>query len=147
MEEPEELKHKDFCYKTKNMTYQVNVKENLVYVAVKGLHTKKDAEDFNEKAIKYLENFPEIHKIFDSADVLVDCSQAVRVEHEARRIYSKMSSDFLHAHVFIVAPNKLIRIILGFLLVASGRKNVKFFKNVKEALAYIRKNKGKKLRE
>lgn len=144
MEELEELKHKDFCYETKNMTYQVNVGENLVYVAVKGLHTKKDAEEFDEKAIKHLENFPEIHKIFDTANVIIDCTEAVRVEHEARRIYSKMASDFIHAHLFVVVTNRVIKTILGFLLIASGKRDVKFFKTVKEALEYIRKQKSEK---
>jgi hypothetical protein len=144
MEEFEELKHKDSFYQTEKMIHQVNVKDNLVYVAVKGVHTKKDAEEFSEKVIKHLETVPEINKIFDTADVIVDCTEAVKVEHEARRIYSKMASDFVHARVFVVVKSRVIRTILGFLLTASGRKNIKFFKTVKEAIEYIRKQKSEK---
>ncbi|OGZ18756.1 MAG: hypothetical protein A2175_00515 [Candidatus Nealsonbacteria bacterium RBG_13_42_11] len=145
--EPEELKHKDFYYEGKNLTYQVNVKENLIYIVVKGVHAKEDAEEFDAKAITYLKKFPEIYKVFDTANVIIECSEAKRVEPDARRIYSKMAAAFLHSHLFVVGANTLIRVVLGFLLVASGRKDVKFFKNTSETLEYIRKQKGAKAKK
>lgn len=128
----------EFYYKGKNFTINLDNKEKLVLIEVHGIHTLEDAEDFKLATIKLFKDVAETKR----KKLLLDFSNLNKVEHEARRIYTSLSKEFLEEpHIAIFGMNIVIGVLLGFVLSASGRKGIKFFKGREEAVKWLKKQK------
>lgn len=128
------MEQTEFYYKGNNFTYKWDPKEELGFLEVWGTHTKKDAEEFKENVVGFLDNFKNTYAL-----TLIECSKIVSANHEARRIYTKVSKDIPgNQRVAIIGAKPLIKILLGFLIVASKRENFKFFDDKEKAVKWLK---------
>jgi len=128
----------EFYYKGKNFTISLDKKENLVLIDVYGIHNLENAEDFKSAIDKLFKEVQEVKR----KKLLIDFLKLDKVEHGARKIYTSLSSDFSASpHIAIFGMSTIIRILLGFVLSASGRKDVKTFKKREEAVNWLKKQK------
>lgn len=125
---------KEFSYKGEKFNFQWDPADKLVLVKVWGAHEKKDAEEFKNISEDFLAKFPEV----DPAKMLIDCSEQGKMNYEARKIYTEAIKLPRQAFIAVFWKNTLVRITAGFLLTASGRKNLKLFENKEKAVAWLK---------
>lgn len=130
---------KEFFYKGKKFTFQWDSKNEFVLIKLWGEHNKEDAEDFKRVSEEFLEKFPEA----DPARMLIDCSEQGKMDFETRRIYTQAIKLPRKAYIAVFWKNVLVRITAGFLLTASGRKNLKLFESKEKALKWLLETKSK----
>lgn len=124
---------KQFFYKGEKFVFEWDSANKLVLVRLWGLHGKKDAEEFKKTSEEFLQKFPEV----DPAKMFIDCSEQGKMDYEARRVYTEAIKLPREAFIAVYFKNTLIRITAGFLLTASGRKNLKLFEDKDKALKWL----------
>lgn len=128
----------ELYYKGKNFTINLDNEKELVSIEVWGVHDGKDAEDFKSSIFKLLEDVAEIKR----NKILLDCSNIKRVEHDARRIYTGLAKELSNGpYIAIFGTNTIIGVVLDFVISASGREGVKFFKDKDKAINWLKKQK------
>ena len=132
------MEQEAFFYEGKNFTFRWNPQENLCFMVIKGTQAKDDANEFESKVIDVFKKSPDSYTALKNANVLVDCLRMIKVEHEARKIYTKLATEFSNSRLAVFGTKVLARVIIGFILTASRRKNIKFFETKKQALSWLR---------
>jgi hypothetical protein len=110
--------------------------EKVVLFKIFGEQKKKDAEALFNVLDEFIKIFPE----FRSLKVLIDLTDYIKTDFEARRFYTAKLTDLLKDN-FIAAygASALGRLVVGFITVAAGKQDfIKFFKTEKEALKWLK---------
>lgn len=103
---------------------------------ISGEQKKKDAEDLFSALDGFIKLFPE----FGSLKVLIDLTDYVKTDFEARRLYTTKLTGLLKDN-FIAAygATALGRLVVGFITVAAGKQDfIKFFGTEKEAMDWLK---------
>lgn len=97
--------------------------------------------DFEERDAE--DQMNAIHKLADSIPgrvaVLNDLTRAGTASSGGRKIFAEMmKSDKITKHAFL-GMKTVTRVIVSFIMKASGVKNAKFFENEEDALRWLKK--------
>ena len=107
-------------------------KEGIIRNESKGDFEEDDAREQMEEILKIAEARP------GKALVLNDLTQAGKASSGARKTYAQMlKSEEFAKHAF-VGMSTLTRVIVSFLVRASGAKNAMFFATEEEALRWLK---------
>jgi len=115
-------------------------KEEILFIETWGKHTEEIAKDFSIKIKEFRKEFTGSKLI----KVLADASRSIKTDHEARRVYTKLTKekDFLAGGVVAVyGANVLIKTVTEFMLFFVKKRvnvDIRFFTNKKEALKWLR---------
>lgn len=128
----------ELFYKREKFTISLDNKEELILIEVHGIHSLKDAEDFKVAISKLYKDIPEDKR----KKVLLDFSKIDIMTHEARRFYTTLSKEFSQQpKIAVFGMNIVMNIALEFVVIASGRKGIKFFKEREGAVKWLNKQK------
>jgi len=113
--------------------------EKILFEEFWGEHHIKDAEDYQNKFSELAAKIPGN----DPINILADVSKQKKTDHEARRIYTKISSHPRSGNSAICGANLVVGMIANFIGIATRRKNIKCFSTRDEGLSWLREIKGK----
>jgi hypothetical protein len=136
------MDRKEFKRKGKKFSLSWDSQERTLFLKMWGAHNKEDAEEFVTSFDKFLGKFPETKMI----NILVDALGITKVDHRARRVYTKSTKEHPQpANVAICCGNIILRVMAGFITTVSARKvNVKFFATVEDGVKWLKSKGGKK---
>jgi hypothetical protein len=126
-----------FYYKGKKFLMNWAPKDKIFFVAMKGVQKKEDANDFSLKLGEFLKKIP-----VDPFKILIDATQLIKSDHEARRIYTnfvKEHKSITHGRVAMCSANVFATIVGKFItIIAPKNINFKIFKTVNQGLKWLK---------
>jgi hypothetical protein len=136
---------KEIEYKEENFSISWDEKEKIISVKAWSIHKKETAELFKDRFAKILES------ISDKGDIniLVDDTENIKTDHEARRIYTSFTKDLvdkysdINVKMAIFGANTFVSMVVNFLVVPiANKKNViiKSFKTREESIKWFKEN-------
>ena len=119
--------------------------KQIVFVKATGIHHLKTAEEF---ADRFKEVFKEAlnEKSNNSSEnpikVIVDVTELIRTEHDARRSYTSLAREIPgYGKVAVCGGSTVIGVTINFLLapiINKGKMKIKFFKKTEDGLNWLK---------
>ena len=111
------------------------IEENIIRFDMLGDFDAEDASAcFNQTTALFAEAALRGKKLH----VYVDTTQFGNMSVEGRRMFSKMNKDERQGSVAMVGVNRILKIMVRFIMVASGQDNVRFFDNEAQAIKWLK---------
>lgn len=130
------MEKREFEHKGEKFLIKWMEQEKIAFFKISGEQKKKDAEELFTALDEFLKLFPD----FGYLKVLIDLTDYIKTDFEARRVYTARLKDLLKDN-FIAAygTGSLGRLVVGFITVAAGKGDfIKFFKTEKEAVVWLK---------
>jgi hypothetical protein len=134
---------KEVEYKEENFSISWDEKERTIFVKTWGIHNKEIAELFNDRFGKILEAISDKEEV----NILVDDTENLKTDHEARRIYTSFSKGLVNKYpkikvkMAIAGANTFVSMVVNFLITPiAGRKNIKLksFKTPEQGIKWFK---------
>ena len=137
------MDRKELQYKGEKYSLRWDSQERILFLKTWGAHNKEDAEEYVTKFDEFLGEFSEAE--LGLINILVDALGITKVDHQARRVYTKSTKEHPQpANVAVCCGNIILRVMAGFITaVAAKRVNIKFFATVEDGIRWL-KSKGSK---
>jgi len=119
------------------MGYKIeSLSDNIISIRFLGDFTKEDAFEQAEEMDPILD---QVHALGEQVHFLVHTEEMGKILVEGRRSFSERNGDPRIGKTAVIGVNQFLKIIARFIVVASGKDNIRFF-NVgddQEALEWL----------
>jgi len=116
------------------MAHEMHMRDDgILSIALDGDMDKEDVATFSAAIQPFLEGASEEHPL----RVLAQRNTAGRYRPAARRLFAELSSDPRLGKVAVASPSRYGRVLVGFIVKASGRDNVHFCSSKDDAVAWL----------
>ncbi|HEY71716.1 MAG: hypothetical protein DRJ03_31940 [Chloroflexi bacterium] len=117
------------------MAYELEMRDDgILRMAFIGDMDQQDLEAFRQEFDPFLESATEAEPL----RVLVDGSRSGKYTSGARKIFVDLYRSLKIGNVALVAAPRYSRVLVGFVLKATGRDNIHLFDSEEEGLAWLR---------
>ncbi len=117
------------------MTHEIEMRDDgILRMALIGDVGKEDMEVFLKDYVPFLEAATEAEPLA----VLVDSVRSGKLSSKARKAFAGMNRDPRLGKVANVRSGRYTRVLIGWVLKATGRDNLRFFDSEEEALAWLK---------
>ena len=107
--------------------------DGILSIALEGDMDQDEAKSFSTDLQPFLASASDENPLY----VLARRKAPGRYRPAARKVFSELNSYPQLSKVAIVNPSRYGRVLIGFIVKASGRDNVRFFPTEDEALAWL----------
>lgn len=98
--------------------------------------------DMGEEGVEaFIEDFTPFLEAATEAEplvILADASQAGKTSSAARKAYVRLNRDLRGGKVAVVGSRRYGRVLVSFILKATGRDNIRFFESEEKALTWLK---------
>ena len=108
-------------------------KHNIAHITVVGEVDSKTAAEIAEIDNKFKS------MVQGKVNVLADLNKAGKQSQEARKIWKEMTEDDRTGKVAMYGMHPVARVLASFVMGLSRKKEMRFFKTKKQALAWLKK--------
>jgi hypothetical protein len=117
------------------MAHEISMGDDgILRLAFIGDMVGEDIEIFIKDFTPFLEAATEVEPL----NILADASRAGKTSSAARKAYVRLNRDLRGGKVAVVGARRYGRVLVSFILKATGRDNVRFFDSEEEALAWLK---------
>lgn len=111
------------------------ITENISRLNLQGDFDAEDAADYPTKLVPHLENAAargqQLH-------IYVDTSEFGSLSVAGRRVFSDANKDERQGKIAATGVNRFLGMMARFIMVASGRDNIRFFEDETTALEWLK---------
>lgn len=108
------------------------LKENIVFDIAKGETNEAIALAIKD-CVFHFASFCE-----EKINLFVDLTNAGKPTSQARKVYKTISEDERIGKIALVGLHPVARVLAASLMMISGKKDLRFFKNKEEAIAWLK---------
>lgn len=116
------------------MAHEMHMRDDgILSITLDGDMGQEETEPFSTDLRPFLEGATKEHPLH----ILARRRTKGRYRPAARKLFTELSSHPQLGKVAIASPSRYGRVLIGFIVKASGRDNVRFFETEEEALAWL----------
>jgi hypothetical protein len=108
--------------------------DGILRVAFVGTPKKRDAAAFFQDFSPFLEAATEAEPL----RIIIDGSQVEKTSASARKTLLEINRDPRVGKIVVLGAGRYIHVLIGFVLKATGRENIRSFNTEKEAVAWLK---------
>jgi len=114
------------------------IDDNIARLDLMGTFDAEDAQEYLEQVAPYFERVIALDK---KLHIFIDSTQFEKLSTEGRRVFSDLNKHPAIGNLATMGINRIYSMLARFIMIASGKNNIRFFNSEDEALTWLREAK------